>query len=400
MEIKLPHALTAKMALLEQSIGLWKGKPFTPPRDFRYSDAVEVQQVAKQMASSVGLGDLVFIVTYAKQGSGVAGHIELRHAQPEVFVEIDNALECQESVLAVLAHEIAHKFLHRKGVSLPVESENEELTDLATIFMGFGRLSLNGCEAGRPMSRLENGKYVDATVKSRVGYLGLKSFSEAYFLHSVAAGLSLSEWREGLSSHALQSVLQAELEHEWLFSMNNTKLVNYLPLDRPTWHKDFTLLASLVKRIQKEVAEALESFHRTEADLKRTAEELDRDTRKSLIQSAEFVSQVTEWNRKVQINAESQVAASFFKSIEWKQLSREDFAKSSKFLLSCPRCDAGLRVPNTVDEQTLRCPKCTLEFEFASPIHHISYARARERAIQVESSPSKKGWLRRILPSG
>ena len=228
--------------------------------DFRYTDAIEVQQVAKQMAGSVGLGDLVFIITYAKQGSGVGGHVELRHGQPEVFIEIDNSFDCQESVLAVLAHEIAHKFLHRKGVALSLESENEELTDLATIFMGFGRLSLNGCEAGREMSRLENGRYVDATVKSRVGYLGLKAFSEAYLLHSLAAGLTLSDWREGLSSHALQSVLQAELDQEWIHSLNNAKLVNCLPSARPSWHRDFTLLASLIKRIQKEVTGASNHF--------------------------------------------------------------------------------------------------------------------------------------------
>lgn len=398
-QMKVPHALAAKMALLEQRVGLWKGDPFVPPQDFSFLDPVAVQKIAKQMANSIGLGDLVFIVSYAKQGANVAGHVELRHGQPDVFIEIDNSLECPESVLAVLAHEIAHKFLHRRGVILSNEQENEELTDLATIFMGFGRLSLNGCEAGREKSRLHEGRYVDATNKAKVGYLGMKVFAEAYFLHSLASGLSQSQWRDGLNSQALQSVMQAELEHEGVLALNSARLSTFLPSSRPKWHKDFVLLGGLVKQVLRQVAETLHSFHQSEASLRRRAGDLDLDSRRTLLQSIEFVAEVAEWERRTEFNAEAEGASSFFKAIDWKFLSRSDLARSSKFLLACPRCEADLRVSNTAEQKTLRCPKCTLEFEFAGPIHHVTEAKANTTAQEVKPPTSKGGWLRRILPS-
>jgi hypothetical protein len=45
---------------------------------------------------------------------------------------------------ATLAHEISHQFLNSKGISYPKVVENEKLTDLASILLGFGKFVLNG----------------------------------------------------------------------------------------------------------------------------------------------------------------------------------------------------------------------------------------------------------------
>lgn len=45
---------------------------------------------------------------------------------------------------AILAHEMAHAFLIPKGVLLEDPNENEMFTDLATVFIGLGKLLLNG----------------------------------------------------------------------------------------------------------------------------------------------------------------------------------------------------------------------------------------------------------------
>lgn len=48
--------------------------------------------------------------------------------------------------LSVLAHEVTHNYLYHHHVNAPDEIDSEELTDLATIFLGFGNTILHGYE--------------------------------------------------------------------------------------------------------------------------------------------------------------------------------------------------------------------------------------------------------------
>lgn len=45
---------------------------------------------------------------------------------------------------AILAHELTHYYLFSKGILLADEIENERFTDLATVYLGLGKLTLNG----------------------------------------------------------------------------------------------------------------------------------------------------------------------------------------------------------------------------------------------------------------
>jgi hypothetical protein len=47
---------------------------------------------------------------------------------------------------AILAHELTHHFLDSKNIHLTDVEENERLTDLATAYLGLGKLTLNGYE--------------------------------------------------------------------------------------------------------------------------------------------------------------------------------------------------------------------------------------------------------------
>jgi hypothetical protein len=78
---------------------------------------------------------------------------------------------------ATLAHELAHHFLEKRGVRLPNESENERLTDLATVYIGLGKLTLNGYE---PITRSQ---YRDRQLYTeRVGYLSQSEIARI-FMH-------------------------------------------------------------------------------------------------------------------------------------------------------------------------------------------------------------------------
>jgi predicted RNA-binding Zn-ribbon protein involved in translation (DUF1610 family) len=54
--------------------------------------------------------------------------------------------------LSVLAHEVTHNYLHHHQVTPPEEIDPEELTDLATIFLGFGSTILHGYEPSSAIS--------------------------------------------------------------------------------------------------------------------------------------------------------------------------------------------------------------------------------------------------------
>ena len=47
---------------------------------------------------------------------------------------------------AILAHELTHHYLDTKNIRLSKTEDNEKLTDLATSFLGLGKLTLNGYE--------------------------------------------------------------------------------------------------------------------------------------------------------------------------------------------------------------------------------------------------------------
>jgi hypothetical protein len=47
---------------------------------------------------------------------------------------------------AILAHELTHHFLFNKNIGYPEIIENERFTDFGTVFLGLGKLTLNGYE--------------------------------------------------------------------------------------------------------------------------------------------------------------------------------------------------------------------------------------------------------------
>jgi hypothetical protein len=50
----------------------------------------------------------------------------------------------------IIAHEMTHAFLFEREIILEDPQENEALTDLASIFIGLGKLILNGCITASP----------------------------------------------------------------------------------------------------------------------------------------------------------------------------------------------------------------------------------------------------------
>lgn len=69
-----------------------------------------------------------------KYGSGLRSHVEI----PLFYVGKPHALG------GILAHELTHEFLISQDIKSTDVNENEQLTDLASIGLGLGKLILNG----------------------------------------------------------------------------------------------------------------------------------------------------------------------------------------------------------------------------------------------------------------
>ena len=155
------------------------------PWQFRSYDVIEVQEAGKKIGGFIGLPNLTFVITYTKQNKGTGGHIELNNNNDEgVFIEIDPKYKNDCSiVLAILAHEICHKLVHINGLT-QFGFENEILTDVATVYTGLCKLSLNGCEtvsvSTQTQTEGEKSSNTVTTTTKKIGYLNRLQFAFVY----------------------------------------------------------------------------------------------------------------------------------------------------------------------------------------------------------------------------
>ncbi len=211
--------LIEKIFLLESKVGnKYKHVNFEPFK-FESSNAVKVQEVCRLISNHLGLGTLTFIVSYAAQKDRVGGHIQLDNSN-EVFIEIsDGYKNNSDVVLSILAHEICHKYLHVNNIKCTPLLQNEILTDIATVYTGLGKLSLNGCETRT---------YISNTSKTEtLGYISREEFAFAYKLICTMRNISKQEMFKGLSSSA--TIVLNEIENKFqssfetsLFNNSNT----------------------------------------------------------------------------------------------------------------------------------------------------------------------------------
>ena len=168
---------------------------------FRQS-ATTTGMIALGMMMHVGLIGYEPIIKYAKLDEGTGGHISLNNnPDRKVIITLSNAMGVQwESELATLAHEICHKLLYANNCYYPDKGEyNETLTDIATIYAGFGKLTINGCEI--QTSRTD--PWGTQTTTHYTGYLETHNYITAYKIVCSVNNVPKKEYEAGLSRSKL-----------------------------------------------------------------------------------------------------------------------------------------------------------------------------------------------------
>lgn len=130
---------------------------------------LSVQRMARRIADVFWL-DVGTIVVSFHDNVDFAGRVELGPSR-DFFVEVHARYRNQPRVIAaVLGHEVAHIFLHRRRLALPETFPNEILTDTTAALYGFGALMADTFEVSE--KREDLGDRVRITRREQaLGYL-------------------------------------------------------------------------------------------------------------------------------------------------------------------------------------------------------------------------------------
>ncbi|MHC3452936.1 MULTISPECIES: hypothetical protein [Streptomyces] len=153
------------------------------PVDVAFGDADDLhmgaQRVAREIVRHYRLPDARLIVSF--RDMRYAAHVELE-AGPEYFVELNDRFRThRRDVGAALAHEVAHVYLHRLGLSFPGTRDNELLTDTAATYLGAGWLLLDAFRQ-------------DGVSSQKLGYLTPEEFGYVLAKRSLVFGEDPSVW--------------------------------------------------------------------------------------------------------------------------------------------------------------------------------------------------------------
>ena len=200
-----------KLILLEKASGATIPYRIAGPITTPLHDVIAIQKLAHQLGSSIGLSNYVFVVSVAKQKKNVGGHIDLSTRGDEVFIEIDPGVNhSPDSIGATLCHEICHKWLQIRGITSPILMDNEILTDITTIFLGFGKIMLNGCE----VTSVTTEKVADGIRKEtnahKFGYLNRDQLAFVYRLVCSMRKIPESEYMQGLNFDAVSAIRMSD----------------------------------------------------------------------------------------------------------------------------------------------------------------------------------------------
>lgn len=104
-----------------------------------------LNQEAKRMMDFIGLTSYKPKCKFEELKEGIGGNTLCCNNNIEVEINVSTKYRNNlEACLAVLAHEVCHKYLYVHGIYYPIEIINEIYTDLCTMYVGFGNIIKKG----------------------------------------------------------------------------------------------------------------------------------------------------------------------------------------------------------------------------------------------------------------
>jgi hypothetical protein len=377
-----PWAFLSLVKVLEKSVGHKTGygllEPFPCTTLERGQPAVvPIQKAGKVISQHIGLADFTFIISVTAHDANVAGHIELAHDGDDVFVELSrDVCEYKDAVLATLCHELCHKFLHVNGIKHGTDRiEQEFLNDVAAVYLGLGKIMLNGCACESSQTRTEGNRTTTTTHTFKTGYISRECFAFVYRLVCAMRGISSEMFLAGLSPAAREAVLKCEREYcdwfrpEYRVRENVAKLADDLNNAVVKCQDDAAVRHQIVRRVEKQleaVRVRINEVHKPLVEAQQKILEMaqpEPNPHLSFIRCLESRESIAEcisrseyqlqdlWLEGRQIEA---VASS---------LPQVRHAEASE-IVECPSCGANLRVPENRKRLLVTCSSSTCKYKF------------------------------------
>ncbi len=191
---------------------LWlpRGEDFPDRWD---ADVPSLERLLKRLLGYVGLSDVAVSVAPFRGDASVdhvtpEGEAQYRHhgaaawfgglnGKTAYFGCAERQLaEAGEALVGVLAHEVAHAYRHVHGLVRSDRDEEEWLTDLTTIYLGFGIFTVNNTDRYRTGTLHRGARIYSQASHSRAGYLSPEATSFAFAANLLARRTTcLQTWR-------------------------------------------------------------------------------------------------------------------------------------------------------------------------------------------------------------
>lgn len=394
-----------------------------PPIQDSVEDVLALQRVGRNIAEHAGLADLTFIIGTTTQEEHVGGKIDLSSEGNAVFIEVDlELLEFGNAAAATLCHEISHKWLDKRGIRLPLEIENEILTDITAVFLGFGKIMLNGCEE----TRVEYHDYPDYRQQVRqnlkVGYLKEDQLALVYRLVCSMNGIPTVESEAGLFPRAIEALRRCDRSfgHHYRRETHSHGASAQLAKDVQDQVRQVqTVLAktqryseyiqfSFMDRLANLIRENHQNLKKMwdAAESRKAAFSVDSETEYLLsVKNGQELESLFESLAPLEREARELLkhAQEVLKSSTAARRRFPFTAPSAAESIKCPIDGTRLRLPRRPELYTIRCPKCG--YQFRCDRRELSASEVSSDSTATENvgpkqKPGRGSWWRRLLRRG
>jgi hypothetical protein len=262
-----------KLAVLEKAAGVRAHYRILEPPPLAGTDTNSLQTAARMIGDWIGLRNAFFHVVLGESANSSMSGVRLERDQDEFTIDLPRSLVATPArALGALAREVARAYLHKtniRGGPAPVPAGDRTLVDVTAVFLGLGKLLLNGC-AGE--SAPGSGRNAGAGTSSRAKASGGCVLAPTYiaFAHRAACAMRgldyeqhvigltpqslelLRAWdsyRDDLFSLSLRNVLTASATHRPLIDAVTDNQMVLSRFDQLLRHFEATVLAPLMQEL-------------------------------------------------------------------------------------------------------------------------------------------------------
>lgn len=358
-----------KIIKLESSLGNKIPDKILDPFPLHTNDVIGIENAGKIIADYIGLEKYNFVIDF-KENTDYAGKIHVSDESKDIRVEISKEiLDFPEVVLATLSHEITHKFLFVNQIYYENNYENELVTDIATLLLGFGKLMLNGIDVVK-INQL-NTFYFSSTLKDevKIGYLSEEYFAFLYILINHLKNIPKKSYYFGLSKSAKDIISSCLTKYQKELDVENLskRASNY-----SQFRKELHLLLSREKKeliylkqtIEKLNSELYLKTHKQMADIDLEENMIANTNNPKLAKMYQFKANLKKYFLKEDFKEISLIFNDLEKIYKLVQLKIDLMKNSPKFFdyINCPNCMTKLRLKENRQYTLIKCPKCNYQF--------------------------------------